>query len=85
MPILVGMSNDPKRPKCPHDLNQLANALVDEATGEAPEPEPDTRDPHAVALGAKGASKGGKARASRMSPERRAEIARKTAVKRWSR
>jgi general stress protein YciG len=30
-------------------------------------------------------SKGGKARAEKMSPERRAEIARKAAEKRWSR
>jgi hypothetical protein len=29
-------------------------------------------------------SKGGKARAEKMSPERRAEIARKAAAKRWS-
>ena len=79
------MSTDPKRPKRPRDLNQLAKAIVDEATGNAPEPEPDTRDPAAVALGAKGASKGGTARASRMSPERRAEIARKAAAKRWGR
>jgi hypothetical protein len=60
------MSTDPQRPERPRDLSQLAKALFDESVGEAPPPEPDTRDPHAVALGAKGASKGGKARASRV-------------------
>lgn len=77
------MSTDPKRPKRPRDLSQLAKALFDESIGEAPPPEPDTRDPAAVALGAKGASKGGKARAGKLTPERRAEIARKAAAKRW--
>ena len=77
------MSIDPKRPKRPRDLNELAKAIVDEATGNAPKPEPDTRDPSAVALGAKSASKGGKARASKLSPEQRSEIARKAAAKRW--
>jgi len=37
------------------------------------------KDPAAVALG----RKGGKSRASSMSPERRAEIAKKAAEKRW--
>ncbi len=59
--------------------------LVDEATGEAPKPEPkpDTRDPAAVALGAKGASKGGKARASALTPEQRRDIAQAAAAARW--
>ncbi len=33
------------------------------------------KDPNAVALGRKGGKKGGKARASKLSPERRREIA----------
>jgi hypothetical protein len=77
------MSTPPKRPKRPTDLNQLAKRLVDEATGKVPEPEADTRDPHAVALGAKGASKGGQARASRLTPEERKEIAKRAASRRW--
>jgi len=40
----------------------------------------DGKDPAAKALGAKG----GKARAAKMTPEQRAEIARKAAAKRWS-
>ena len=75
---------EPKRPKRPRDLSQLAKALFDESVGEAPPAEPDTRDPHALALGAKGWSKGGKARAAKLTPEARREIARKAAAKRWS-
>jgi hypothetical protein len=37
------------------------------------------KDPNAQALG----SKGGRARMRRLSPERRAEIAKKAAEKRW--
>jgi hypothetical protein len=39
------------------------------------------KDPNAVALG----GKGGKARAKRLTPERRSEIARQAALKRWGR
>ena len=39
----------------------------------------DGKDPAAKALGAKG----GRKRAENMTPERRAEIARKAAAKRW--
>jgi hypothetical protein len=74
---------DPKRPKRPRDLSQLAKALFDESIGEAPSAEPDTRDPHALALGVRGWSKGGKARAEKLSPEKRREIAKKAAAARW--
>jgi hypothetical protein len=37
-----------------------------------------------VSLGRRGGLKGGKARAAAMTPERRTEIARKAAPKRWS-
>ena len=73
----------------PRDANQLAHQIVQEATGHAPKPpdevEPDTRNPLAVALGALGASKGGKARAAALSPARRAAIARKAVLARWRR
>ncbi len=45
------------------DFTQIAKAVIDKATGNAPPEEPDTRNPHAVALSKLGASKGGKARA----------------------
>lgn len=42
------------------------------------------KNPAAVELGRLGASKGGKARAEKLSPERRKEIARKAAKTRWA-
>lgn len=76
------------RPKHP-DLNQLAKAIVGEATGEAPLPvaaelPPDGKNPAAVALGRLGGLKGGKARADSLSKKRRSEIAKKAAETRWS-
>ena len=41
------------------------------------------KNPHAVALGKLGGSKGGKIRAERLTPEQRKEIAQKAARKRW--
>jgi hypothetical protein len=73
----------PKRSSKPHDLNRLADAIVKEATGEAPEEPPSDKNPHAVALGRLGGQKGGKARATKLTPEQRSEIARKAAQARW--
>jgi hypothetical protein len=74
------MPKGPKGEKRPADANQLAKMVADIATGEATEADPDHgKDPAAVALG----RKGGKSRASSMSPERRSEIAKKAAAKRW--
>lgn len=78
----------------PRDPNQLAASIVEEATEETPveeEAEPqkleqDTegKNPAAVALGRLGGQKGGKARAVKLSPEQRKEIARKAAQARWT-
>ena len=74
----------PKRSsKRPRDVNVLARAIVDESTGQA-KAEPDTRNPHAVALGSLGGKKGGPARAKKLTPEQRREIARRAAQARWS-
>jgi hypothetical protein len=78
----------PKRSRKPRDLNQLAAAIVKEATGDdAPEEQPvaedDGKNPAAVALGRLGGLKGGKARAKKLSKERRKEIAKKAAKARW--
>lgn len=71
--------------KRPTDPNELAKQVVDEATGEAPKFDPDAgKDPAAVALGRKGGLRGGRARADKMTPEERAESARKAARARWS-
>jgi len=73
-----------KKPKRPKDTNQLAKYIVGLVTGEKTEPDVDKgKDPNAVALGRKGGIKGGKARANKLTPERRKEIAKKAAEKRW--
>ncbi len=70
-------------------MNQLAKAIVDEATGEVPadQEQPaeagDGKNPAAVALGRLGGLKGGKARAASLSKKKRAEIAKKAALARW--
>ena len=76
----------PKRSskKKSRDINTLASQIVEEATGEAAsKPEDSTKNPAAVALGKLGGLKGGKARAEKLSPEQRKEIARKAANVRW--
>jgi len=73
----------PTRASTRRDFTQIAKPVVDAATGNAPPPEPDIRNPHAVALSKLGASKGGKARAAKLSAAKRAEIAKKAAEKRW--
>jgi hypothetical protein len=42
------------------------------------------QNPAAVALGKLGASKGGKARAKKLTPEQRSAIAKKAAQARWA-
>lgn len=43
-----------------------------------------TKDPAAVALGRLGGKKGGKARAAKLTPAQRSEIARRAAAARWA-
>ncbi|MCK9391538.1 MAG: hypothetical protein WCW53_06920 [Syntrophales bacterium] len=76
-----------KKAKIPKyaDLNQLAYAIVQAATDENPQEEPETgKNPAAVALGRLGGKKGGKARAENLTPEQRKEIAKNAAQARWS-
>ena len=69
--------------KKPADLNKKAFEIVAEATKERqPEEEP-KKNPAAVELGRRGGLKGGKARAAKLSPARRQEIAKKAAETRW--
>ena len=62
------------------DPNTLAGRIVNQATGQEP---PKGKNPWAVMLGKLGASKGGKARAAKLSSRRKKEIARDAAKKRW--
>lgn len=76
------MPTGPKGEKRPADVIGAAIRIARIATGEETEQiEDDGKDPAAKALG----KKGGKARAESMTPERRAEIAKKAAESRWKR
>lgn len=76
------MPKGPKGQKRKADVVGNAVLIAQIATGEVDDtPEDDGKDPAAKALGAKG----GKARASKLTPEQRSEIAKKAAAKRWGR
>ena len=76
------MPTGPKGQKRPADVIGNAVRVARIAIGEEEEdfPADDGKDKAAQALG----KKGGVARAKSMTPERRAEIARKAASTRWS-
>ena len=73
------MTKKPKPPKHA-DFSQIARAVVDVATNEAEDPS----DSAAVKRGRLGGKKGGKSRARKLTAAQRSEIARKAAMKRWS-
>lgn len=74
-----------KRPSRPRDPNQLAKLIADIATGQIdPIVTDDGKDLAAVLMGRRGGIKGGRARAKKLSPERRREIAQRAAAARWS-
>lgn len=79
------MPNRSSKPKRPHDTNQLAKRIVDIATGQTQDENPDQgKDPAAVDLGRRGGLKGGKARAKKLTAKQRSEIAKKAAKARWT-
>ncbi len=79
---LDSMPRGPKGEKRPADVIANAIKVARIATGEEPdeiERTDDGKDKAAVSLG----RRGGKARAEKMTAERRAEIAKKAAAGRW--
>lgn len=75
----------PAHPKRPRDAFQLAKLVGDISTGQVEDPDPDAgKDPAAVLRGRSGGLKGGKARATSLTPRKRKQIARKAASARWS-
>jgi hypothetical protein len=72
-----------KHPKRPRDFSQAAKLVVDIASGDVEDreltPGEQGKDPAAVALG----RRGGAARAARMTPQQRKDVARRGAAKRW--
>ena len=78
------MPTGPKGQKRPADVISAAVKVMRIATGQEEETDPTKgKDASAVALGKRGGQKGGRARASSLSPERRREIAAKAAASRW--
>ncbi|MGB4598629.1 MAG: hypothetical protein WBI04_01475 [Trichlorobacter sp.] len=72
--------------KRPRDICQLAKMIVDEATNEEPTTTPadqPEKNKAAQELGRLGGLKGGKARADKLTPEQRREIAQIAAQARW--
>ena len=66
------------------DISEIAAFVVRATTEEIPEEKStDNKNPNAVALGKLGGAKGGLVRASKLSTERKTEIARKAAETRW--
>lgn len=69
----------------PEDFAQNAFRVFQQAIGEEPKEEPPTeKNPAAVELGRLGGLKGGKARAEKLTPEQRSEIARNAVKARWA-
>lgn len=67
------------------DLNQLAKRISDEATGNSPKTKPPPeKNAAAVESGKLGGTKGGVARAAKLTPHQRSEIAKKAASGRWN-
>lgn len=72
------------------DVAQNALRVVEQAIGEPLKPRkivafPRKKNPAAVTLGKLGGMKGGRARAAKLSPEQRKEIAQRAAKARWGR
>lgn len=74
------MPKGPRGEKRPADAIGLAVLVGKIATGEVE----DERDEKLSSAAAEMGRKGGKARAESMTPERRAEIAKAAAAKRWA-
>ncbi len=85
------MHSRASKPKRPRDPNLLALSVMEDLIGEhmdgtpldVPIEEP-IKNPAAVALSKLGASKGGKARAEKLSSRKRSMIAKKAAQARWA-
>lgn len=80
---------DRTRSSRPRDINQLGKLIVDISVGEAADHHadeaPKEKNRAAVSLGRLGGRKGGRARAEKVSPERRREIALQAAFARYGR
>jgi hypothetical protein len=81
------MARSGRKPKV-LDINQLAAAITEAATGQPigpPSTDQQTKDPAAVALGRKGGLVGGPARAKKLGKRKLSQIGKKMAQARWKR
>ena len=83
-------SSKTRKPR-PRDVNQLAKALVDEATADPRSREPvepaapvDPIRQAAAEMGRRGGLKGGPARAAKLTKKQLSESAKKAATARWA-
>lgn len=67
----------------PVDTNELAFDIVQDLTSEEPREAQQEKNPTAVKRGRLGGRKGGKARAAKLTKEKRSQVARKAAHARW--
>ena len=82
---MTTMPERSSKPSRPRDPNQLGRMIVQIATGETKDPDPNVgKDPAAVSLGRRGGLKGGPARAAKLTVMERREQARKAARARWA-
>jgi hypothetical protein len=72
-----------RRPKRPHDPNQLGKLIVGLSTGELKEAVPKFEDSIASEFARLGGLKGGGARAAALSADERRRIAQRAAEARW--
>jgi ribosomal protein S27E len=75
--VIVGTPDEEICPQCYAATVIEPEGGAGEATGET------AKNPHAAALGRLGGKRGGRARAKKLSPARRKQIARKAALARW--
>ena len=76
------MKKRPHKGKKP-DINELAKSIMDDATAESPPKDGETDKNSPKQSGRRGGLKGGKARAQKLTPQERREIAEKAARVRW--
>jgi hypothetical protein len=72
-----------KRIPRPRDPIALAKLIGDIATGQVADAVEDGKNEKAIAAGRRGGLVGGRSRALALTPEQRAEIAKKAATSRW--
>ena len=63
---------------------EIARISTEEPEPEEPKPERSAISEYLAEIGRKGGQKGGKARAEKLTPEKRKEIAAKAAKARWT-